>query len=141
MPPRRGDVDIVNMLQPAVTTSSLVIGQSIFNGPVKPPGDFVDDLAVFIVPFSGPPPEAFGGAGTTSIYKSNWQLWIRGGQRDYDTAFVLAKEIARLLQSDREISIPGYMDVQLNESEPIYNGVDDDGLHEFSLNVELIYDE
>lgn len=140
---KQPDKDLVEYLVANVTTVQLVEGRNIFSGQVQPAErGVVDELAIFIIPFSGPEPESFLGCA-----KSRWmpelQLWFRGPKRKsrWKILLELAREARNVLHSDNTITVPGYTDVRALESAPLPRADDDDGRPQATLNVRMEYFE
>ncbi len=143
--PRFPNADLIALLIADVTSTSLVLGVSAFRGPIPPidGSSAVDQLAIGVIPFGGPAAETFHSS-SVSLYESHWQIQVRGERNaadSYEVAFKLALECARLLQSDGDPVMSGYIDVQLQEASPFYEGQDDQGHPVFTFNVTVQYEE
>lgn len=126
------DQDVVSFLNTNV--ASLTTGTNLFYGPVRPPDNYVPSEAVFCLKTGGFPPEAVLGKSLENHIKSV-QIRVRGDKMDYSSGQTLADSIRDAFLGATNVT--GYFDTRLMQTEPNYLGVDQDGHHEWSINVQL----
>lgn len=132
--PMTPGIDLVDHL---ATALSLTAGTDIFDGRVRAPGRGVAEKAVFVQPTGGPPPQALSGQ-TVAIRRSALQVRVRGDQEDYAGGLVFARSVRDAIQY---APIAGYIDVRIQDQEPIPLPQDDEEHHEWTINVEMSFKE
>ena len=135
------DTDVVAALTGAI---GLTAGTNLFSGPVRAytileAGTVVvPHKAVFCLATGGPPPMSFVNGGSGTDY--NWsvvQIRIRsdiGSTSDFADGQTLARAVRDRLH---KAVVTGYIEIRVRESEPNYLAQDDDGHHEWSINLEM----
>jgi hypothetical protein len=131
------DVDelVANYLDTAIT--GLTKGTNLFKGKVQAAGGAIPARAVFVLANGGPAPETYSGSPESRRY-SALQVRTRVEQQAFGVGQSLARDIRDALD---QANISGMIDTRVNETEPLYIGEDDDGMHEWSTNIELWYEE
>lgn len=132
--PLSPEVDLVDEL---VTALSLTAGTDIFDSPVRPPGRGVAEKAIFISPSGGPAPQALAGQ-ALAIRRSALTVRVRGDQSDFDGGLSFARSARDAIQY---AALAAYIDVRIQETDPIYLGQDDEEHHEWNINVEMSFKE
>jgi len=132
------DVDVATRLGAAGI--GLTLGTNLFAGPVRAYVDgTVPHQSVFCLATGGPPPEPFCGDPTNKDFRrSKVQVRTRSNLEDFDGGQTLTRNTRNAIH---KASVVGYVDVEVLESEPNYLGKDEDGHHEWSINVELMHRE
>jgi hypothetical protein len=112
-------------------------GANLFQGPVRPvkPGH-VPAQAVFCLGTGGPPPLIYGNLEGDDIRRSTVQVRVRSGQADFAGGEELARACLDALQRQKPA---GFISFLVRESEPTYLAQDEQGCHEWSLNVECMW--
>lgn len=120
-------------------TTALTIGTNLFYGPERGSTSGVPVDAVFVKGFGGPPPQrTFGTSTSMEIRRSNIQVMVRSDT--YLTGLALARTIYGIVQSATSLSTSvTYMDVQAQQTEPIYLGMEYNREHLWSLNFTTVY--
>ncbi len=119
--------------------TSLVLGTNLFHGPPKPPGDNIPHEAVFVFPSGGPAPSAFNGE-TTALRESALQIRIRGDKEDnkFKNGLILSRAVRDAVHY---ASIANYIDVRVEETDPVYLGEDDAGHPEWTVTASMNFEE
>lgn len=131
------DGDVVTYLNTNV--GALTTNTNLFASKEQAEGDGIPHLAVFVLPTGGPAPQAYvdGNSGTEQRF-SGVQVMSRSAPRAYNAG----KTFARLIRDTlHHAAISGYVDVRVNESEPLYLGENDAGAHLWTSNLELLHEE
>jgi len=118
---------------------SLVVGTTVFVGPVRAAKDGVPSKAVFCLNRGGPGPEPYtdGGVGA-DFWTSEVQVRVRGEARKTESGETFARSVRDAIHT---ASIAPYFEIRVLESEPIYLAEDDAGCPEWSINVQLRFKE
>lgn len=117
---------------------ALTLGTNLFEGKARAPNDQIPHEAVFVLSSGGAPPLAYGGQTSEEMLFPSVQCIVRSNPRDFFGGRTLAKTVHDALHHQ---ALAGYLDVNVQESEPLYLGEDDTGHHEWSLNFELWIEE
>ena len=134
------EVDIATLIGTAI--AQFTLGTNVVHGPVRPARDF-PARAAFCFPSGGPAPDAILNDAQTKIRNAAVIIRIRESKNNTDPgAFESGLSLARSVRDTiHYAALTGYIDVRVNESEPIYLGEDEDGHPEFQLNVSLNIEE
>jgi len=109
---------------------SLVLGTSVFNGPVREQ----PVRGVWCLTTGGRPPDDIVGNLTQGYRYHRVQIRIREEQQNFGAGETLARGVRDAVH----IIVPAsYIDCRAVESSPLYLGPDDFGRHEWAINVEL----
>lgn len=139
-------LDVANHLAGARTlptppggSVTLALGVNLFVGPLREVADGVPDQAVFCLQSGGAPRAPY--LGTTVGASPSWnrprvQVIVRGLAGAWDESEALARAVLERLHIG-DFSAAGYFNAMIQESEPLYVGQDERGLHLWSVNVEL----
>jgi hypothetical protein len=111
-------------------TASVTASSAVFLGKVRPSGDGIPHLSVWITTIGGWQPQEVMGTASTTYYTRTVQIRIRGNPNDYGTALALAQAIHGKMQ---RAAIPGYVRVTCPQSAPMYLGQDDQERDELSF--------
>jgi hypothetical protein len=133
------DIDIVNALDGLSDTGwKLTRGTNLFEGPSRAPDAQIPHACVFVLATGGAGPQAYADGTTTKLRYSSVQITIRSAPRTFATWQTAARAIRDDLHN---VSISGYLDVRAQQSEPVYLGEDEDGHHEWTVNLELVHEQ
>lgn len=124
--------DLVNSLD-ADSSLGVAKGVSLFSGPMRAVSTNIPVDAVFIYPVGGIMPVRVMGQGKEV---RNVGVFIRIRNKTYSSGDSLARAIVNYLQT---ISVTGYLDVKVSQSEAIYAGPTQEGYHLFTLTVSMVY--
>lgn len=135
MPAPTPDGDLVTRIV-AGLGAGYTDGTNVFRGAPRKPGNGVPRKAIFCLASGGPRPEQYTqGAGTTSeIRYTSVQVYVRGDVNDFATGQTLARDTRDAVH---KATVSGYVNVEVNESEPTFLGVDDQECPRWSLNVTM----
>lgn len=127
-------------------TLSLVLGTSVFNGPVRPVSAQIPERAVFCLASGGPAPQAYLDGGAEDERIVTVQIRVRSAPGDFAGGLTLAQGCRdrvhhKLAAIARAGSGGTYDDSHVLEDQPNYIGTDGQGCHEWAVNVELWHDE
>lgn len=130
----------VTLLSPpggSVTVGYGAGAANIVRGPARDTDELVANQLINVLPTGGPPPMPFMGAATNeNLYAARVQVVVRSKAEQYESGEALARAVRAKLHL---VVISGYVSVMAQESEPNYLGVDDRGLHRFSVNFMMTY--
>lgn len=105
---------------------------NITAGPAKEPDEVVANQHINVLQTGGPPPmPLMGSAPNANIYQARVQVTVRSKVDSFGPGEALARGVRDKLHL---VVIAGYIDVLCQESEPNYLGVDERGLHRWSVN-------
>lgn len=124
----------LDMLAELTGNYSLTSGTNLFAGPVVVVATGVPDKAVFILATGGAPPQPFIDGSGQDYCRSAVQIRIRSTTEDFPGGQTLARNVRDFLHK-RVVS--GYVDIRAREAEPNYLGPDEQGHHEWSVNLDL----
>lgn len=116
-----------------------VAPSNIVRGPARDVDGVVPNEIINVLQTGGPPPmPLMGEAPNANIYQARVQVTVRSKVESYAAGVALARGIRDKLHLGT-VGTPGtglqhYIDVLAQESEPNYLGVDDRGLHRWTLN-------
>lgn len=127
------DVDLATQI---ATALSLTLGKDVFHGPIKDPGTYVSHKAVFVIPTGGSLREIKGVA--TKFHRSTLQILVRSDEEDPGGGLSFARTVRDAVHYTPPT---GYLDVRVQQSEPIQLPADDEKHHLWSINVEVWYTE
>ena len=130
------DLDLVNAIDTALAT--LTLGTDLFRGVMRAVGPGSPNEAVAVLATGGPQPLAYLDGTAIERYFSALQIRIRSIERSFRTGQALARSVRDVAH---HASIAGYIDTRVLESEPLYLGSDDEGNHEWSINVEMWHEQ
>ena len=129
------DGDIVTAL--AAAGIGLTAAVNLFRGMPMPVQSGVPDKAVFVIAGGGPAPQSYSGSTVERRY-SAVKVMVRSDPSGVPGAFAAGQTLARSVRNVlHHILIAGYIDVRVNESEPIPLPADEQGRHMWSINGEL----
>lgn len=103
-------------------------------GPVRPIEALMETLAVFVLQSGGPPPMPYMGTSAESWHETRVQVSVRGPLK----LFQRGEALARALHTRAHLNTPpGYTFCLAVEADPVFLGIDEDGLgrHVFNLRV------
>ena len=103
-------------------------------GPVRPIEARMETLAVFVLQSGGPPPMPYMGTSAESWHETRVQVSVRGPLK----LFQRGEALARALHARAHLNTPpGYTFCLAVEADPVFIGIDEDGLgrHVFNLRV------
>lgn len=131
MPAQPPDLAVVSHL--AASIAALTAGANLFGGPVRPHGQGVPLQAVFCLATGGPVNTPYFGA------ERSWsvhlvQVRVRSAPEKFAVGQALGRDCLAALHLAQ---LQGYTSCRVREPGPNYLGVDGNGCHDFSLNVEL----
>lgn len=110
---------------------------NIVKGPARDSDELTPNRLINVLATGGPPPMPFmGAAPNENDYIARVQVTVRSRAEDHDGGEALARGVRAKLHL---AVISGYVYVMAQESEPNYLGVDDRGLHRFSINFAMRY--
>lgn len=115
----------------------LVAGTNLFRGPVRPVNAYIPANACFVLATGGPPPEAFCGT-ATELHYSVVQVRVRSAPREYASGLTMSRAVRDALHHAPPV---GYLEIEAQQSEPVYIGTDETGHHEWSINFELWHEQ
>lgn len=131
------DGDVVDHLDTSV--GYLTKDTNLFASKEQAAGDYIPHNSVFVLASGGPAPEAYVAGDTGDEQRfSALQIIIRSDPRDYNTGVTNARTVRDALH---HATISGYVDVRVNETEPLYIGENDVGAHIWTTNLELWHEE
>ena len=145
--PHRPNLDLATALDTFVATTptpnvTLTLDTNLFAGPVRPPGDGIPEQAVFVNQTGGRLIDTF--RTTTPTRVATLQVRVRGNPDEFGEVDALARDILvkihNLAVSPVDVSAANYMAVLNVDGEPLNLGQDDKEHWEFSINVEMTYD-
>ena len=139
--PSDPDKDVFDSLNTNI--AALTAGTNLFRGKMQPAERSASDPgtpaeAVFVLASGGPPQEAYFAPTTLERRFSGVQCRIRSDERDFGGGQTLARSVRDALHHK---TLAGYIDVRVLETEPLYIAEDNEGHHEWSVNVELWHEE
>lgn len=124
----------MTIAQQVATALGLTLGVEVFNGPVRPE----PTRAVFCLVTGGITPEDIVENSGESYHRPRVQIRVRDAQQDFAGGEVFATSVRDAVH----LQVPaGYIECRAVESAPMYLGPDDQGRHEWSINVELLLRE
>ncbi len=132
--PDRADIAVAKWL--ADNVPDLTLGGkdgNLFHGPIRP----TEKLAVFCQKDGGLAPVKCGGS-LDGILQPQVQIFTRGDRQKFDEGQDLVDKIRDAIHL---APLPGFIDVQVIESEPNYLGETNDGQPEWSQNLQLKVDK
>lgn len=116
------------------------LGTDLFCGPVRDADDLGEtypDECVFVLATGGFEPEPFvGGADAPDIRRPFVQVRVRSARESFQSGQTTARAV---YQATHKIEFAGYMGWLA--SEPTYLGKDNKSRHEWSINVQLVFEE
>jgi hypothetical protein len=130
------DSDLVTYLDAQV--GALTIGTNLFAGKPRAIKPTVADKAVFVLSSGGPEPQAFCSGTSVEERDSSVSVRVRSDGADFSGGQTLARLVRDTVHHS---TIAGYKDVSAQQAEPIYIGEDDDGHHEWSVNVTMKHEQ
>lgn len=127
--------DVADLLE---TGGHGTIGTDLFTGPVRPSKrGGVPASAIFVIPTSGQAPSLHN-AGKGELRYPSIQIRIRSLPEEYDPGYTVAKAV---YETVHDAFLAGYVSCLAEQSEPLYIGADEQGCHEWSVNLTLIVKE
>ena len=143
----RPNIDLATALDTFVATTpspniTLTLDTNLFAGPVRPPGDGIPEQCVFVNHTGGALIDTFRDSAPTRV--ASVQVRVRGNPDDFATAEALARDVWARIHNLTVTSVAGalpYMVVLNLDGEPNNLGQDDKEHWEFSINVEMTYDD
>ena len=125
-------LDVANYLSSAGI--GLTLGANLFEGPIRPVSNSVPAQSVFVsAPTGGFAPERTLGR-TTELRRPVVQVRVRSPA--WEDGQSLAQAVFETLEN---ADIPGYLDVVMAQSQPMFIGEDENGNYHWSMDVELLY--
>ena len=116
----------------ATNVAALTLGTNCFYGPVTPD----PSKGVWIFPTGGTPVTRFLGE-TENEKHTMIQVRTRSDKQDFDGGLVLARSVSDvIIGAIHDATFAAYLDLFVLQSDPLYLGQDDQGLPEWSQNVE-----
>jgi hypothetical protein len=128
------DADMVTRLS---ALAALTSGVNLFRGKMRRDGH-VPQLCVSVLSSGGPAPIAYAGGTTTERRFDSLQIIVRANRDAFQSGQELAKSV--YAQAHRA-PLSGYLDVRATTAAPLYLGEDAAKTHEWSINLELWYEE
>lgn len=121
----------------SVSVSYGSTGSNVVRGPARDADELVTNQLINVLPSGGPKPQPYMGApANENLYTPRVQVMVRSKAEDYAGG----EAIARAVRAKLHLAvIAGYVSTMAQESEPNYLGVDDRGLHRFSINFMMRY--
>jgi hypothetical protein len=121
----------------ATEVAGLTLGTNCFFGPVTPD----PAKGCWIFPTGGPGPIRYLGE-TEATKRYTCQIRVRADKQDFDGGLLLARAVSdALIAAVFDASFSAYLDIIPIQSQPMYLGQDDQGLPEWSQNVEVHFKE
>ena len=117
---------------------ALTLGTNLFVGKVRAKSAQIPSKAVFCLAGGGPAPTAYADGTTTNYRQSAIQVRVRDVPRDFGAGQTLARAVRDAVHQK---TIAGYVDVYVEQSEPIYINEDSQGHHEWSINVMMTHEQ
>jgi len=117
------------------------LGTNLFHAGVRPADEaqLVPAKACFIYPTGGVEPRDFCGEDRAER-RSRLQIWVRGDRGDFTETLALARAIRDTVHRS-DATLTDYIQIRAMQSEPIPLGLDDQGLPEYSINIEAFFTE
>ena len=136
MPTAQSDAAVLALLEAITSPVALTEGQNLFYGPMMIPSSAVPGFVVCVLATGGDQNQRCIGS-SVDVRRSSVQVLVRCDFSDY----VRGQELARAcLEALHCPSIPsGWTDVQVpNQPEPFYLGMEGEGRHVWSINVQML---
>ena len=130
------DKDLADVL--AAASIGLTKGMNLFRGPPRAAGGGIPHQAVFVLAWGGPSPIPLHDGSKRDLIMSRVQITVRGAPEKFDDGQTLARAVKKALH---EKPPSGYIDVTVQESEPLYLKQDEYGHHEWVINIEAKHAE
>ena len=133
--PTTPDIDVANVLDSAL--GSLTLGTNLFVGLLREKGTGIPHQAVFCLSAGGAPPDAFmyGGSGTEERH-SDVKIYVRSNPHDFSGGQTLARSVRDAIH---HVVPSGYLESEVQESEPNYLGQQENGEHLWTITTELLH--
>lgn len=116
----------------AESSLRLRIGRNLFLGPLRPPGAQVPAEVVFCLNDGGPAPVPYLG-NSGDFHRASVEVTLRGGPDNVEASETLARGCMEALQRQQPA---GYITMLVQQSQPIYQGADNEGRHLWGIRVE-----
>lgn len=128
------DLDVVSRLVTTLGGVAFTADTNLFRGPVRAPSQYIPHRAIFALATGGRPPQSFLDNSGTDYNFSTVQVRIRSNEHAFIEGQTIAKAVRDRLH---KASMVGYIEVRVREAEPIPLGFDEEGHHEWAVNVEM----
>ena len=120
------------------TALTRTLGEDILYGPRRISKGSIKGEACFIKPTGGPAPQAYANGNTVALRSAGLQIIIRSAKENWLTGQAFARDVRDATHFARPT---GIMEYQIQEQDPTYIGQDEEGHHEWTLNVLAIFEE
>ncbi len=122
-------------------TNGLTTGTNLFNGPLRPRlTSGSPAVGVFVLASGGPQREGYldGNANSPEIANHSVQITVRGDSEDFEGGQTLARGVFTTVHN---ATVSGYFHVRVREAAPLYLGINNQGLHLWTMNIVMRIEE